>query len=1106
MMAKRTPKDQAVRDRIITDLDTSFAVEAGAGTGKTALLTARMIDAVRTGRAKLTEIVAITFTERAANELRARVRDELQKLFATSTGDEAARLSEALAAVDFAHISTIHSFASEILRERPVEAGVDPGFGIAEGLTAGLLFDEVWARWLRKQLAGEGGPLRSAFLAGLSAEHLKEFARFLIDNPGLEPSGCEVDAGPALEKFTGEFVGRARRLHAWMQKECPSPDCTCCKRCAIAAEAVAGIEDIPPDEQMVRAVSLQKLVTTRPQKACKDKEQREKCKAELAELGRIAIDLAGPAAHAVVVKAAGVLQEMAEAYVSAKLDRALLDFDDLLLKARDLLRGDKVVRGYFQARFKMILVDECQDTDPRQTEIVFFLAEDGPKAAGWRDVRIVPGKLLFVGDPKQSIYRFRRADIETYEEAKQIVAQSGELLEISQNFRSSASCVQWFNAVFAELIQRPDDGAYQPAYIALDAWRPDAGPAVTALKPPEGATFGTIDAARAAEAHAVTAEIKAMVERGDTVLDRETREPRPMTYGDVALLFRARTGFEIYERALGGAGVPFRAVSGRGFFAKQEVLELRVVLAAVERPFDEVAVVAALRTSLLGVSDDELAEAASGGFNYLAGERKTGTGTSGASEASVDAACPVFPSHIDGAFRLLRDWHEARSSGSMSGLVQSVLGQTKALELFYLKPGGEQRAANLTKVIDAARAFEQTAGATFGGFVRWLDEMSTAAEEEESPLAGDDGTFVKLLTIHKAKGLEFPVVVLSDIAGSSSHGAKRVVNRQEATYDVQLGSGELGVETMGFADAAEYEAVRDEAEARRILYVAATRARDRLVVPHFPRQGKPAGYLAYLTGLGDDAAAAAGEVETEVIAELGEIGTSEPRAFRIHVPKKRPKEYAKLIAERSEWTAKRDALIEERSKEPKLKTASALHGDDHADFGAEPSDGETGRAVGSAVHAVLEHADLLAGSDLAVLAEEEAAREGIPGHRALVEELARNALNTDLVKRAVKAATLYREVPFAVDVVGTILEGVIDLAFDDGSGLEIVDYKTDDVAEKHLAEHARAYRLQVGAYALAVEKVFGRRPSSASLLFLRHKREECVPIDDALLAAVKKEL
>ena len=1084
MTAQRTPKDQAVRDRIITDLDTSFAVEAGAGTGKTALLTARMIEAVRTGRAKLAEIVAITFTERAANELRSRVRDELQTLFVEATGDEAERLSDALAAVDVAHISTIHSFASEILRERPVEAGVDPGFEIAEGLTAGLLFDEVWARWLRRQLADESGPLRPAFLAGLSATHLKEFARFLVDNPGLEPSGGESDVGPALDKFTGEFVDRARRLHAWMQTECPSHDCTCCKRSSAAAQAVVGIEDIPPDEQMIRAVSLPKLVTTRPQKACKDKEQRQRCMAELAELERIAGDLVGPAAHAIVLGAAGVLQGMVEAYGSAKLERALLDFDDLLLKARGLLHGDKAVRAYFQRRFKMILVDECQDTDPLQTEIVFFLAEDGAKAADWRDVRITPGKLLFVGDPKQSIYRFRRADIETYEEAKQIVARSGELLEISQNFRSSASCVQWFNAVFAELIQRPDDGAYQPAYIALDAWRQDAGPAVTALKPPDGMTFGAIDEARTAEARAVTTEIKAMVERGDTVLDRETREPRPMTYGDVALLFRARTSFDIYERALGSAGVPFRAVSGRGFFAKQEVLELRVVLAAVERPFDEVAVVAALRTSILGVSDDELAEAAPGGFNYL--QRDTGGG-----------------SHVDGAFRLLRTWHQARSSGSMPGLVQSVLGQTKALELFYLKPGGEQRAANLTKVIDAARAFEQTAGATFGGFVRWLDEMSTAAEEEESPLAADDGTFVKLLTIHKAKGLEFPVVILSDIAGSLTRGAKRVVNRQEGTYDVQLGSSKLGVETAGFQDAADYEAVRDEAEARRILYVAATRARDRLVVPHFPKKDTPAGYLVYLTDLAGDAA---GEVETEVIAEMAEGGAFEPRAFRIHVPKKRPKEYDKLLKEREAWTAGRATLIEDRSEAPKLKTASALRGDDHEDFGAESAGGETGRAVGKAVHAVLERADLSAGSDLAALAEEEAVGEGIPEHRALIEQLARNALEMDVVQRAAKAATLYREVPFAVNAGGTILEGVIDLAFDDGSGLEIVDYKTDDVDEKHLAEHARAYRLQVGAYALAVEKVFGRRPGSAVLLFLRHKHEEPVPIDDALIEAVTKEL
>ncbi|MFH1730615.1 MAG: UvrD-helicase domain-containing protein [Planctomycetota bacterium] len=1086
-MAERPPKDQEVRDRIVKDLDTSFAVEAGAGTGKTALLTARMIEAVRTGRATLTEIVAITFTERAANELRVRLREELEKLLAGASGGEAERLSEALASLDGAQVSTIHSFAAELLRERPVEAGVDPGFEVAENLRADLLFDDVWARWLRRQLAEENGPLRPAFLAGLTADSLNEFARFLLDNRDLRPAGGEVDTAGIIEEFTGVFVRRVRELDAWMQEVCSHPRCTCRKKCAEAARAVVGVENLPADAQLARAVTISDCSVRSAQNSCKDQERKRACKLELAELNEVATRLGGPAAHSIVCRTAGILREMVEAYNAAKREQALLDFDDLLLKARDLLRDNREVRRYFQRRFKLILIDECQDTDPLQTEIVFFLAENGAKAADWRNAKILPGKLLFVGDPKQSIYRFRRADIEVYDEARRAVARDGQLVEISQNFRSSPSCVRWFNAVFAELIQRPDDGAYQPDYIPLDAWREDAGPAVTVLKPPDGTLFDKIDEARAAEAGAVAAEITAMIGGKDTVLDKETRRPRPVTYGDIALLFRARTGFDIYERALSAAGVPFRAVSGKGFFAKQEVLELRVVLAAAERPFDSVAVVAALRTSLLGVSDDELAAAADGGFDYLA--RRAGGGP-----------------HIDAAFRLLTGWHEARSTSSMSGLVQRVLSETKALELFYLKPGGEQRAANLTKVIDAARAFEQTPGATFGGFVRWLDEMSAAGDEEESSLVGEEGDFVKLITVHKAKGLEFPVVGLADIAGIQKKGIKRVINRRDGTFDIELGSSALNVATIGFEDATAYEALREEAEARRILYVAATRARDRLIVPHFPRKGKPGGYLKYLTDLAADAAAAAGQVETVIVADPAAAKPGKPQAFRIDSSRTPPKKCKNICKDRDKWADDRKELIRKRSAGRKLATASALQEDDYEDFGHAAGEGEVARAVGKAVHAVLEQIDLTTGDGLAALAEEEAQRHGIAGQAALVGQLAANALQMDVVKRAAEANTLYREVPFAVNIGGTILEGKIDLAFDDGSGLEIADYKTDDVAEDRLAEHAQNYRLQVGAYALAAENIFGKRPVGASLLFLRAGREVPVEIDDALLAAVAEKL
>ncbi|MFW6107618.1 MAG: UvrD-helicase domain-containing protein [bacterium] len=1064
-------------------LDTTFAVEASAGTGKTALLTARLVQAIRTGRAGLDEIVAITFTERAANELKVRLRDKLELLLVDAAGVEADRLAAALASLDTAQVSTVHSFAAELLRERPIEAGIDPGFEVADRLRQSFLFDQVWTEWLADELDDPGGALRPAFLAGLGADQLKEFAQFLLRNPDVVPAGDDPDPDAVAAEFVERVVPRLRSAEQRMTDlGCPA-ECTCAKRTLPAAGAVARIEDRDRDERLGVLLTLDFAPSTKPQNACKDKERKRQCIDEMKAIGA-GLDAVQPAAGQWLVRhLARTLGRMLDRYAEAKRDRALLEFQDLLVKARDLLRDHKDVRRRFQRRFKMILVDECQDTDPLQTEIVLFLAEDGAAADTWRDVRPALGKLLFVGDPKQSIYRFRRADIEIYEEAKALVERSGEPATIFQNFRSTPACIDWVNAVFGELIEKPTDGDYQPAYVPLRAYREDPGCPVDVLTPPEDAEFDGIDAAREAEARAIVAHVAAMIERGDPVLDKETGRPRPATCGDVALLFRRRRAFPMYEQALEAAGIPYRAVSGRGFFARQEVAELRNVLAAVERPYDPLAVVAAMRTSLLGVSDAELAAAADDGFNYL------------------DRVDRSADSHVQRVFRLLADAHADRNRLSFSALVARLLSQTKALELYYLKPGGEQRAANLTRLIDVARAYEEQPGATFGGFVRWLGDLSTAGEEEESPLADDQGEFVKMVTIHGAKGLEFPVVVLCDIAATWSGTIRQVIDRRHGAYHIRVGSGR--VQTTGFDEALEYEKRREEAERRRLFYVAVTRARDRLVIPQFPSKGKADGYLGYLSQID---AEERGEFETVVPVDPKVLRAADPRSLRVDLSRREDEACAVLCAQRAEWETRRAELIERAAEGERLRTASQLPGDEREDFGRAAPGERPARAIGRAVHSVLEQVDLKTGEGVARLAQEASAENGICDRCDLVEELAGRALEMSAVRRAADAGRAWREVPFAVWVDGTVLEGLIDLAFEETDGLHVVDYKTDDVGEDELGAHADRYRLQLGAYALAVREVFGRPPASASLLFLRPGREIAVPVDEALLDAVKGEL
>ncbi len=1083
-MNERQPQDQAVRDRVRADLGTTFAVEAGAGTGKTTLLTSRIVHAVATGHARIDQIVAITFTEKAANELKVRLREELERLLVDADGETADRLRDAVESLDTAHVSTIHSFASELLRERSIAAGVDPGFEVADTLRQSLLFDRVWTEWLADELEDPAGPLRPAFVAGLRSDQLKLFARFLRDNPDVQPAGDRPELGPIAEQFVRDAVPRLRAAAERMiQLGCP-PDCTCVVRTLPAAAAVDHIEGRPADEQAGVLLSFGFEPSTRPQNACKDKERKKDCVAEMKAIGS-ALDVVRPDAGQWLVRhLADLMAGMLDRFARAKRDEALLDFNDLLLKARDLLRDNKRARSDLQRRFRMILVDECQDTDPLQTEIALFLAEDGATADTWREARPAPGKLMFVGDPKQSIYRFRRADIEMYEEAKAVVREAGELANITQNFRSTPTCIGWVNAVFAELIARPDDGDYQPDYVPLHAFREDTGPEVELLDPPEGVEFDYIDAARAAEARAVAAHIAELVRSGQPVLDKKSGRPRPMAYGDVALLFRTRRAFSDYEQALDAAGVPYRAESGRGFFARQEVVEVQNVLAAVERPYDPAAVVAALRTTLMGVSDTELAEAAAAGFDYL---------------ARID---PDDSSHLQTAFRLLADWHEARNSISFSALVARLLSETKALELYYLKPDGEQRAANLTKLIDFARAFEGHPGATFGGFVRWLAERSTAAEEEESHLADDRGDFVSMITIHGAKGLEFPVVVLCDAASSRQATIDQVIDRILGQYHIRLGAGG-NVQTVGFEEAKQFEKRRDGAEKLRLFYVAATRARDRLVIPRFPRKKREEGYLEYLARTKPDARS---PFETVVIAQPDDPGRGRPGTFRADLSQRDGEACAELCAQRDAWQAERAELIRRASEGDRLRTASGLADDDFERIAGFPPGESEARQIGKAVHSLLEQIDLTTGDGLERLAQRAASGEGIPARADLVEELVRKGWEMESVQRAARAERLYREVPFAVCVGGAVLEGLIDLAFEDEDGLHIVDFKTDDVTEGQLGPHAERYRPQVGAYALAAREVFDCPPASATLLLLRPGVEFSIPVDDALLSEVKEML
>ncbi len=421
------PADQAVRDRVVRDFDTTFLLEAGAGTGKTTVLVSRILALVRTGRATLDRIVAITFTEKAAGELKLRLREGIEDaLERTQQEDERQRLLAAATDLERAPVSTIHAFAGALLRERPFEAGLDPGFQVAAEIAGERVLDDAWDAWFDQSMAAADPTLLRALTLGLKIADLKKAAvkmaheRDVLGSPQPRPPY----AATSLKQRVRDAIATLQPLKA----RCTNTDDD-------AYQQIERLEAFLKRAERADGLALERLLRELYVNANKGQQgnwnPKDACKQVKAELkalkeAREQYEKASNADLAWALR--DRLRGFLDAYEARKQQRAVVDYADLLLKTRDVLTRHLPVRRYFQKRFDYILVDEFQDTDPLQAQIALLLAEDEnaePKARDWREVRLKEGKLFVVGDPKQSIYRFRRADIAIYEEVKRLIEASG---------------------------------------------------------------------------------------------------------------------------------------------------------------------------------------------------------------------------------------------------------------------------------------------------------------------------------------------------------------------------------------------------------------------------------------------------------------------------------------------------------------------------------------------------------------------------------------------------------------------------------------------------------------------------------------------------------
>ncbi len=845
MSAARLP-DADARRCIREALGATLFVEAAAGTGKTTELVARLVALLRSGLATLDRVVAMTFTEKAAGEMKLRVRAEIERarVDAATPAVERARFEYALRQLELARIGTIHGFCSDLLHERPVEAGVDPLFEVADEEAQAALLGRVFDAWFERTLEAPPEGVRRLLRrrgrqrgANGPRDELRNAVKSLLDHRDFTcrwrrdafDRDAAIDGVVAQLAAVGALAARAANPSDWLPRNLAEIERFVAE--LRHREQVRG-RDYDGLEAELRALAKSRNVHWKWKGSARRPFARDLPTADVIAQRDAAKQALGALVERADADLAPLLQaELApvvEAYQAAKQRAGMLDFLDLLVRVRDLLRSDVAVRADLQARFTHFFVDEFQDTDPLQAEILLLLAADDSAQDDWRRVVPRPGKLFLVGDPKQSIYRFRRADVAIYEQVKRQLAASGaQVVQLNASFRSVPQIQAAVNAAFAPRMPGAADGS-QAAYVPLEAVRADVTdqPSVVALPVPRPyGNYGKIfqNAIEQSLPDAVGAFVEWLVhESGWTVSERERPDERvAIAPRHICLLFRRFKRYRDdvtrpYVRGLEVRRIPHVLVGGRSFHEREEVLAIRNALCAIEWPDDELRVFATLRGPLFALADDALLafRQRAGRFHPL---RRIDVAALGAVERDVADALAV-----------LAELHARRNQRPFAETLAQLLAAVRAHAGIAIWPTGEQALANCLRCVDLARRFERHGAASFRAFVESLEAQAESGEAAEAPAVEEGTEGVRIMNVHRAKGLEFPVVILCD---PTCRATREPPTRHIDPVRVLWAEAIAGCAPRELIEAHALEARRDREEAVRLTYVAATRARDLLVVP-----------------------------------------------------------------------------------------------------------------------------------------------------------------------------------------------------------------------------------------------------------------------------------
>ena len=758
-MTTRTPNEQqsaaiAARGQVF--------VSAGAGTGKTTVLVERFVEAVCERGIDVESMLVITYTERAAGELKGRIRARLHEV---GRHDLARSL-------DGAWISTIHGFCLRLLKSHPFAAGLDPRFRILDDSQGRVIRGEAFEAALNEFCAGDD-PDRLQLLATYGAGGLRRMLTTVYETLRSAGRGLDLELGERadLQVRLDELAETARALAA------DSEATPAARTAAGQALALAESEKLPG-----RLLDLGGL-RARGERAASYEEARKAV--EQAALDELAL------------QDRELLQELlhgfAAQYAAAKDRESALDFEDLQLHARDLLRDDETLRERERLRFRSIMVDEFQDTNRLQCELVDLLT--GPDT-----------ERFFVGDEFQSIYGFRHADVQVFRERR---AGAETLLPLTRNYRSRPEVLSVVNHLFgAEFGEE-----FQPLAASGEFPDPVFGTPVELLVTDKAAYSGTGVHWRRAEARNVARRVKELVDTGAA------------TAGEIVLLFAAGTDAEWYEEELRSAGLATYRATGRGYFGQQQVVDLLSYLRLLQNRYDDEALVSVLASPFVGVSNDAL---------LLIRRNARGPIFTGL-ERTLPTDLDPDDTRLLRAFRQRYDrLAEAAPRLSLERLCERIVADHDYDLAVLAQWDGRRRYANLRKLARLARSYEELRGPDVEGFVRFVEEQEAVGAAERDAVAEEEGAdAVRLLTIHAAKGLEFKVVVVADAGRDrNAPSADEILCLADGRFGFRVADPATGRRhgVLGYDSVKEARAAEDEAERLRLYYVAMTRAIDRLIV------------------------------------------------------------------------------------------------------------------------------------------------------------------------------------------------------------------------------------------------------------------------------------